>query len=137
MRLTKQKLTVINIGSLAALAPVMIQLSNHLPAKYLWLAPLLVQAGNWLLAHKALAAPSPNLISRKLLRTVIDMAHERDVDVDAIAREISGGRDADQLTPREGNWLFEKLKATRRRSAATPITRGVDDPDKTPADRST
>jgi hypothetical protein len=124
---------------LAPLAPVMVDMAKHALKESAWeipwwTAPILIFAAQWIISHKALNTPRPDLISRKQLVSLVEMAHERDVDLDALARDISGDRDAHELTGREGNRVFDRLKKLPRIPFAPPLLPGNsdDDPDRTP-----
>ena len=133
MRLTKLNLGGINLGALAVLTPLMYELKDHLPAKYLWLAPLLVQAANWLQAHKALNAPSPKGASRKKLILAMTVARERNLDA-CVRAEIMFGKELDQLSNAELDGVIGAIKEEGRRMRhrlAAPADGGRD---KTPTE---
>jgi hypothetical protein len=110
--LTIKKITFINLGVLTALAPLMIELSKHLPGKYLWLAPVLVQLGNWLIQHRALTTSNPNVASRKALVTAMQIAAERKKDA-ALVAHLLFGKELDCLTASQMSILIRNLKETR------------------------
>jgi hypothetical protein len=116
--LTKNKLTGINLGVLATLAPLLIVASNHLPAKYLWAAPLLLQLGNWLLQNKALKSQNPNLASRKALKLALDIARERHKDAELFSQNLFR-QGLTELTPAQMSSLINHLKKTRLVQGAT------------------
>lgn len=114
--LTKNKITGINLGVLGLLgilAPVMIQVAEHLPAKYLWLAPVLVQLGNWLLHNRALNSPTPNLASRKALKTALDIARECHKDANLVSQDLYK-QDITELTGAQMSSLINYLKGSRK-----------------------
>lgn len=114
--LTTNKITGINLGVLAILAPLMIQAANHLPPKYLWLAPVLVQLGNWLVQRRALTSPNPKVASRKALKLALDIAHERNRDAALVAHDLFGA-DLTELTAAQMSSLIRKLKEARKNTA--------------------
>ncbi len=107
--LTTKKITGINLSVLAILAPLMIEAPNHLTVKYMWLAPVIVQLGNWLLQHRALTSPSPNFVSRKALKLALDIAQERNRDAALVAHELFG-IDLTELTATQMSNLIKNLK---------------------------
>jgi hypothetical protein len=111
--LTQSKLAGINLGALAVLAPLMIEAPNYLPPKYLGIAMILVQIGNWLMQHKALKSPSPNLASRRALKTALDIAHERSKDANVASRELYK-QDITELTGAQMSSLINYLKGARK-----------------------
>lgn len=118
MRLNNKKLTGINLGALAVLAPTMIELSQHVPAKYAWLGLLLVQGANWLVQHKALTSPNPNGSSRKKLVLAMKIARERNVDVDVLA-ESRFGISLDQCSNAQLDSLINEMK--KKPGRAVPV----------------
>jgi hypothetical protein len=126
MKLTKGSIAGINLSTMAVLAPVMIELSQHLPARYLWIAPILVQAANWLISHKALKTSNPDLITRKQMKCLYEIGFERRVDVSLRAHERFG-KDIAELRPYEASILIKELKKKIESQAVTrPLEGGRD-----------
>jgi hypothetical protein len=88
---------------------------KYLPLKYLGIAMILVQLGNWLMRRQALKSPAPYLASRKALKTAIDIAHERHKDANLLSRGLSKQGIA-ELTGPQMSSLINHLTGLRKPS---------------------